>query len=97
MNRHESCYSPCMSILTFLVFGLIVGLIARAVLPGRQNMGLIATMVLGVIGSFVGGFLAALITHSKVTDLNTAGFIGSVVGAILLLLVAGGMFKSSAI
>jgi uncharacterized membrane protein YeaQ/YmgE (transglycosylase-associated protein family) len=86
-----------MSILTFIVFGLIVGLIARALLPGRQSMGLIATMALGVIGSFVGGFLASLITDSKVTDLNTAGLVGSVIGAIVLLLVAGGMFKSSAI
>jgi uncharacterized membrane protein YeaQ/YmgE (transglycosylase-associated protein family) len=84
-----------MSILLFLVFGLIVGLIARALLPGRQRLGLIATMLLGVAGSFVGGFIGALITDSKVTDLNTAGIIGSVIGAILLLVVAGGAFRSS--
>jgi len=85
-----------MSILLFLVFGLIVGLIARAVLPGRQSMGLIATMLLGAAGSFVGGFLAALISDSKVTELNTAGIIGSILGAIVLLLVAGGAFRSRA-
>jgi uncharacterized membrane protein YeaQ/YmgE (transglycosylase-associated protein family) len=85
-----------MSLLLFLVFGLVVGLIARAVLPGRQRMGLIATMLLGAAGSFVGGFLGALISDSKITELNTAGIIGSVLGAIVLLLVAGGAFRSNA-
>ena len=81
-----------MSILLFLVFGLVVGLIARAVMPGRQSMGLLATMVLGVIGSFVGGFLASLVTHSRVTDFNTAGIIGSIIGALVVMLVAGRFF-----
>jgi len=85
-----------MSILLFILFGLIVGLIARALMPGRQRMGLIATMLLGVAGSFVGGFLVALITDNRVTDLNTAGIIGSVVGALVLMLVAGGLFRSRA-
>jgi uncharacterized membrane protein YeaQ/YmgE (transglycosylase-associated protein family) len=78
-----------MSILLFLVFGLVVGFLARAVMPGTQKMGLIATMILGVVGSFVGGFLVSLVTDQRVTDLNTAGMIGSVVGALLLLLVMG--------
>jgi uncharacterized membrane protein YeaQ/YmgE (transglycosylase-associated protein family) len=78
-----------MAIVLFLVFGLVVGFIARAVMPGTQKMGLIATMILGVVGSFVGGFLVSLVTDNRVTDLNTAGIIGSVVGALLLLLVMG--------
>lgn len=78
-----------MSIILFVVFGLIVGLLARALLPGRQGMGLGMTALLGVAGSFVGGFLGALITDSRVTDLNTAGVIGSVLGAILLLVLVG--------
>jgi len=81
-----------MSIILFVVFGLVVGLIARALLPGKQKMGLLMTTVLGVIGSFIGGFLASLITDSRVTDFNTAGMIGSVIGAIVLLLVAGRFF-----
>jgi uncharacterized membrane protein YeaQ/YmgE (transglycosylase-associated protein family) len=81
-----------MSILLFLVFGLVVGLIARAIMPGRQSMGLLATMVLGVIGSFVGGFLASLVTSSRVTDFNTAGIIGSILGAVVVMLVAGRFF-----
>lgn len=82
-----------MSILFFLVFGLVVGFIARAVMPGSQKMGLIATMLLGVVGSFVGGFLGALISHSHVLDFNTAGLIGSVIGALITLAVAGGSFS----
>lgn len=82
-----------MSIVFFLLFGLVVGFIARAVMPGTQKMGLIATMALGVVGSFVGGFLVALVTSSRVTDLNAAGVIGSVVGALLLLAVMGKMSR----
>jgi uncharacterized membrane protein YeaQ/YmgE (transglycosylase-associated protein family) len=83
-----------MGILLFLVFGLVVGLIARAVMPGRQSMSLLMTMVLGVIGSFVGGFLAALITDTRVMEFNTSGLIGSVLGALVTLFVAGGVFKN---
>jgi uncharacterized membrane protein YeaQ/YmgE (transglycosylase-associated protein family) len=78
-----------MGIVLFLFFGLVVGFIARAVMPGTQKMGLIATMILGVVGSFVGGFLVSLLTDNRVTDLNTAGILGSIVGALALLLVMG--------
>lgn len=78
-----------MGILLFIVFGFIVGLLARAIMPGTQKMGLVATSLLGIVGSFVGGFLGALVTQSRVTDLNTAGIIGSIVGALLLLFIMG--------
>src|SRR6185369_859495 len=78
-----------MGILLFIVFGLVVGFLARAIMPGTQSMGLIATALLGVAGSFVGGFLVALVTQNRVTDLNTAGVIGSIVGALLLLFLVG--------
>lgn len=77
-----------MSIILFALFGLVVGFIARALMPGRQSMGWLMTTLLGMVGSFVGGFLGSLVTDSKVTDLNTAGVIGSIVGALLVLLVA---------
>jgi len=77
-----------MGIILFIVFGLVIGLLARALLPGRQSMGLVATALLGMAGSFMGGFLVSLVTHNRITDFNTAGVIGSIVGAIVLLLVA---------
>jgi uncharacterized membrane protein YeaQ/YmgE (transglycosylase-associated protein family) len=85
-----------MSILLFLVFGLVVGFLARAIMPGSQKMGLLATMLLGVIGSFVGGFIGAMLTSSRVLDFNTAGLIGSVIGALIALAV-GGMGRSRAL
>jgi uncharacterized membrane protein YeaQ/YmgE (transglycosylase-associated protein family) len=77
-----------MGIILFIVFGFVVGLIARAVLPGRQSMGLVGTSLLGIAGSFVGGFLVSLVTHNRITDLNTAGVIGSILGALVLLVLA---------
>jgi len=77
-----------MGILMFLIFGLVVGFIARAIMPGRQSMGLVATLLLGVAGSFIGGFLASLITHNRVLDFNTSGVIGSIIGAVALLAIA---------
>ena len=86
-----------MGILLFIVFGLVVGLLARALLPGRQSMGLVATALLGVVGSFVGGFLVSLLTHQRATDLNTAGLLGSIVGAILVLAIASRFSRRGAL
>jgi uncharacterized membrane protein YeaQ/YmgE (transglycosylase-associated protein family) len=81
-----------MSLILFLVFGLIVGFLARAVMPGTQRMGMLATMLLGVLGSFVGGFLVSLVTSTRATDFNTSGLLGSILGAVIVLAVAGGIF-----
>lgn len=76
-----------MNIILFILMGLVVGLLARAIMPGRQHMGLLATTLLGVAGSFVGGFLLALVTSRRVLDFSTAGVIGSLLGALLVLFV----------
>lgn len=76
-----------MSIVLFLVFGIVAGLIARAIMPGRQSMGIIMTGVLGIVGSFVGGFVGNLIAGRPVEDLHTTGIIGSVLGALLVLVI----------
>jgi uncharacterized membrane protein YeaQ/YmgE (transglycosylase-associated protein family) len=79
-----------MGIIAFLVIGLIAGLIARALMPGNQSMGLLATMLLGIAGSFVGGFVASLFyTNGRVFDLHPTGLIFSVIGSMLLLLLVG--------
>jgi uncharacterized membrane protein YeaQ/YmgE (transglycosylase-associated protein family) len=85
-----------MTIILFLVFGLVVGLLARAIMPGSQKMGFAMTAILGVVGSFVGGFLASLMTNDRVTDLNTAGIIGSIIGAIVVLALVGGLSQRRA-
>ena len=78
-----------MSILVFLVFGFVVGLIARALMPGTQAMGIVKTTLIGVAGSFIGGLLGNLISGHSLFHLATAGWIGSVLGAVILMLILG--------
>jgi len=78
-----------MHLLLFLVFGFVVGLIARAVMPGTQQMGLVKTTAVGAIGSFLGGLLGNLISGDPLGQVHAAGWIGSVLGALLLLLFLG--------
>jgi uncharacterized membrane protein YeaQ/YmgE (transglycosylase-associated protein family) len=75
-----------VGLILFLIVGLIAGFIARALVPGPDPMGWLGTMVLGVVGSFVGGTLAALLFGGTL-DLTPSGLIGSVLGAILVLLI----------
>ena len=76
-----------MSILLFLVFGLIVGLIARALLPGDQRMGWIATTILGVIGSLLGGVVSQMLFAGGLGEPHAAGWIGSIIGALVVLAI----------
>jgi uncharacterized membrane protein YeaQ/YmgE (transglycosylase-associated protein family) len=75
------------SIISWLVFGLIVGAIARLLVPGKQDMHWVATILLGVVGSFVGGGISWLIFGSPDDAVNPAGWIFSIIGAIILVLV----------
>src|SRR5688572_32792684 len=74
-----------MGLLLFVLFGLIVGFLARAIMPGRQSMGLIMTSILGMVGSLLGGFLASLISNNDVNRIHAAGLIGSILGALVVL------------
>jgi len=69
-----------------LIIGLIAGFIARALVPGSDSMGVVGTLVLGLIGSLVGGFLGNLFVNGQM-DIQAAGIIGSIIGAILALLI----------
>lgn len=75
-----------VSLITFLVVGLIVGFIARWLVPGPDPMGWVGTIALGIVGSFVGGFFATLLFTGQAT-LQPAGWIGSIVGAVIVLLI----------
>jgi uncharacterized membrane protein YeaQ/YmgE (transglycosylase-associated protein family) len=76
-------------IIILLVIGLIAGALARLLVPGRDPIGILGTIALGVVGSFVGGFLEELIFqhHVSFRHLRTAGIIGSIIGAIIVLLI----------
>jgi uncharacterized membrane protein YeaQ/YmgE (transglycosylase-associated protein family) len=71
-----------------VIVGFVVGLIARAVLPGGDQMGFLATTIVGILGSFAGGFITSLFKKpAEGSKFQTAGFIMSIVGAIILLLI----------
>ena len=76
-------------IIVLVVVGLIVGAIARLLVPGRDPMGLLGTAVLGIVGSFVGGFLGYILLGRDAEDgaLQPAQFLGSLIGAVIALLV----------
>ncbi|WP_345800459.1 GlsB/YeaQ/YmgE family stress response membrane protein [Microbacterium sp. AZCO] len=75
------------TIIGLIIIGLIAGLIARAVIPGKQNIGILMTIVLGIVGSFVGGFLGFVIFGADPNGgfLQPSGIIGSIIGAIIVL------------
>ena len=76
-------------ILSIIVVGLIAGALARLLVPGRQGLSIPMTILLGIVGSFVGGFLGYLLfgKDSGSGLLQPAGIIGSVIGAIIVLLI----------
>jgi uncharacterized membrane protein YeaQ/YmgE (transglycosylase-associated protein family) len=78
-----------MGLIWTIVIGLVVGVVAKFVHPGRENLGLVVTALLGVGGSLVATFLGQAIGWYQPGD--PAGFIGAVVGAVILLLVYGRM------
>lgn len=76
-------------LLVLFVFGIVFGAIARLLVPGRDPMGIMGTWLLGVVGSFVGGFLGYAIFGADIEDgaVQAGGVLGSIVGAVLVLLV----------
>ena len=75
----------------FLVAGLIIGALARLLKPGRQNLSVLATLGLGLVGSLIGGTIAWLIGSGSIWELNVLGFVLSVVAAVLLIGTAEAM------
>lgn len=76
-------------IIVLIIVGAIAGFLARLIVPGRDPMGVVATIVLGIVGSFIGGFLGYLLFGADASEgaLQPSGIIGSIIGAIIALLV----------
>lgn len=104
VSRHSGCATRCVPrgphphpkghamiglIVTMLVVGAIAGFLARLLVPGKQDMSILATVVLGIVGSVIGGFLGYLLFSKDASDgfLQPAGIIGSIIGAIIALLI----------
>ncbi len=76
-------------IISILIIGLIAGALARLLVPGRQSMSIGMTLLIGIVGSFVGGFLGYLLFGADAGEgfFQPAGIIGSIIGAVIVLLI----------
>lgn len=72
----------------FIIAGLVIGALARLIKPGKQNLGWIATLLLGLAGSVIGGLIANLLGTGEIFELNVLGFIAAIIAAIALIGVA---------
>ena len=80
-----------MQILGLIVVGLIIGALARLIKPGKQNLGILATLALGLVGSLIGGLIAQAFGTGDIWELNVLGFVLAVIAAVLLIGVAEGL------
>ena len=86
-----------LTILAYIIIGLLGGAIAKAILPGRQGGGWVITMVLGIVGALLGGFLGGLIFNVKYDKIfSLEGILFSVLGALLILFIYGLVNKNKA-
>jgi uncharacterized membrane protein YeaQ/YmgE (transglycosylase-associated protein family) len=74
-----------MGILSWIIFGLIAGALAKFFMPGKDPSGLIVTIILGIIGAVVGGFIAVQLGFGDVTGFDIRSFVIAVVGGLVLL------------
>ena len=86
------------TIIAYIVIGLLGGAIAKAILPGRQGGGWVVSILLGIAGALLGGFLGGLIFNVSYSDIfSVSGLIFSVLGALLILAIYGFMQKRKAL
>jgi uncharacterized membrane protein YeaQ/YmgE (transglycosylase-associated protein family) len=89
-GRHDTLEEPVLwFIISLIIIGAIAGFIARALVPGKDPMGIGATILLGIVGSFIGGFLGWALFGKDLNEgaLQPAGIIGSIIGAVIALLI----------
>ena len=75
----------------FIVAGLVIGALARLIKPGKQNLSILMTLALGLVGSVIGGVVANLLGTGDIWELNILGFVVAVIAAVLLIGIAESM------
>ena len=78
-------------ILGLIVVGAIIGVLARLIVPGKQRISMVMTVVLGIVGAIIGGLIAHALGIGEITELNVGGFLLAVVAAVLLVGVYAGV------
>ena len=76
-----------MGILTWIILGGVVGAIAKLIMPGKDPGGIIVTILLGIAGAFVGGYISTLLGFGSVTGFNIVSLVIAVIGSLILLLL----------
>ena len=76
-----------MGIITWIVLGLIVGVLAKLIMPGKDPGGMIVTIIIGIAGAFIGGFVSSISGFGSVNGFNIRSIIIAVIGAVLLLVI----------
>jgi uncharacterized membrane protein YeaQ/YmgE (transglycosylase-associated protein family) len=76
-----------MGILSWIVLGLIVGVLAKWILPGKDPGGIIITILLGIAGAFVGGFIGSVLGFGSITGFNVFSLVLAVAGALIILFI----------
>ncbi|AOM00658.1 GlsB/YeaQ/YmgE family stress response membrane protein [Cobetia marina] len=76
-----------MGIIAWIIFGLIAGIIAKVIMPGKDPGGIIVTSIIGILGAVVGGWIGTQLGFGDVTGFNLASFVIAVLGAIILLIL----------
>ncbi len=82
-----------MGILTWIIFGLIAGALAKLIMPGNQNMGWLMTIILGIVGAFVGAFVGQFIGFGDITGFNFKSMLLAIGGALIVLWLYGMITK----
>ena len=82
-------------VVGWIIFGLIVGAIARFLMPGKQNMGWLMTIILGIVGSFAGGALSTVLFAPAEGFVQPSGWIMSIIGALIVLFIYSRVGKGS--
>lgn len=77
----------------FIVFGLVVGVLARLIAPGKQHLSLLATLALGLVGSVIGGVIANALGTGDIMELNVIGAVCAIIAAVLLIGVFEALFS----
>ena len=89
--RGPGGYTDRMQILGLILIGIVIGVIARLVMPGRQHIGALMTVLLGIGGAVIGGTVASAIGEGDVFELNFIGTIVGILAAVLLIAAAEGL------
>ena len=79
------------NILGLIGIGLVIGVLARLIKPGRQRIGIVATILLGIVGAIIGGLIAHALGIGEITELNVGGFLLALVAALVLVGVYAGV------